>query len=377
VRATLTPAQFESAAGLRRGCSTGLFAILLGNALRDGNMTRIGNLHIAHPFVQAAMSGYSDLPMRRIARAHGAAYALNEVVLERSVLHDGAWQRQLLTVPDDDHPVAAQLMGADPEHFGPAARRLADAGYDVIDINFGCPVGKAVSRCRGGYLLGEPATALEIVRSVLEAVGGAHPVTLKMRRGIDDSLESERRFFTIIEGAWEAGVAAVTIHGRTVAQQYRGSSNWTFLKRVKQAAGRHVIFGSGDLMTAADCLRMLRETAVDGVTIARGSLGNPWIYRDCLALLAGKPLPPRPSVAEQGETLARHFAEAVDYYGRDRAARIIVRIAIRYARLHPQRKALGTVFQAVRTSADFTAVLREWYGVRVSDATTHALTATG
>jgi len=325
----------------------------------------IGNVAIAHPFVQAAMSGYSDLPMRRMSRACGAAYAVNEVVLDRSVLHDGAWQRQLLSVTADDHPVAAQLMGADPATFGPAARRLADAGYDVIDINFGCPVGKVLSRCRGGYLLGDPTTALEIVKRVLDAVGGDRPVTLKMRRGIDDSAASERSFFTILEGAWAAGASAVTVHGRTVHQLYRGSSNWDFIKRVKRASGDRVVLGSGDLLRAADCVAMLRATGVDGVTIARGSLGNPWIFRDSLALLAGAEPPPPPTVAEQGAMLARHFAEALAYYGNDRTGKVMVRIGVRYARLHPQRKALGAAFQAVKTSADFAAVLRTWYGVAV------------
>jgi len=339
-------------------------------------MIHLGNVALAHPFFQAAMSGYSDLPMRRVARMHGAAYAINEVVLDRSVLHDGAWQRQLLSVPADDHPVAAQLMGADPESFAPAARRLADAGYDVIDINFGCPVGKVLKRCRGGYLLGEPETALAIVRAVIAAVAGDRPVTLKLRRGIDESAESERGFFTILEGAWHAGAAGVTIHGRTVAQGYRGPSNWDFLKKVKRAAGDRLVFGSGDLMTAADCLRMLRETGVDGVTIARGALGNPWIFRDCLALWAGGDQPLLPDVAEQGRTLARHFAEAVDFYGPQRAGKILVRVGIRYARLHPQRKAVSIAFERVRTSTDFAAVLRDWYGAEAPAGATARAAAT-
>jgi tRNA-dihydrouridine synthase B len=324
---------------------------------------RIGKLTIAHPFVQAALSGYSDLPMRRVARMHGASYALNEVVLERSVLHDGAWQRQLLTVPADDHPVAAQLMGADPAAFGPAARRLADAGYDVIDINFGCPVSKVLKRCRGGFLLGEPDTALDIVARVLDAVGGDRSVTLKMRRGIDAEPASERAFFTILAGAFDRGVSAVTVHGRTVAQRYRGPSDWDFLKRVKHFAGARTVLGSGDLMRAEDCLRMMRQTGVDGVTIARGALGNPWIFNACRSLARGEPAPPPPAVAEQGRTLAIHFAEAVAYYGRARAGKVMPRVAIKYARHHPRAKALRLAMQTMKTADAFESMLREWYGV--------------
>ncbi|MCB9849501.1 MAG: tRNA-dihydrouridine synthase [Phycisphaerales bacterium] len=324
-------------------------------------MLRIGNIQLAHPFVQAALSGYSDLPMRRVARMHGACYTINEVVLERSVLHDGAWQRQLLTVPPDDHPVAAQLMGANPDDFGPAARRLANAGYDVIDINFGCPVNKVLKRCRGGYLLGEPDTALEIVRNVVDAVAADRPVTLKMRRGVDASADSERNFFAILGGAFDMGVSAVTVHGRSVAQRYTGPSDWQFLKRVKDFAGDRVILGSGDLMSAGDCLAMMRETGVNGVTIARGALGNPWIFRECLALAKGKPQPAPPTVAEQGETLAIHFAEAEQYYGRDRAGKVMTRVAIKYARHHPVAKRVREAFIAAPTADGFEGVLAEWY----------------
>ncbi len=327
----------------------------------DGAVLTIGSLRLPHPFVQAALSGYSDLPMRRVARHCGAVYCVNEVVIDRSVLHDGAWQRQLLSVPEDDHPVGAQIMGADPAAFGPAARRLADAGYDVIDINFGCPVKKVLKRCRGGFLLGDPETALAMVHRVLDAVGGDKPVTVKMRRGIDESAESERCFFAILEGAFEAGVDAITVHGRTVHQRYSGPSNWAFLRKVKAHVGPRTILGSGDLMTAADCLAMMRETGVDGVTIARGALGNPWVFRECLALHAGEPRPPAPSVAEQGEILRRHLAEGVAYYGPDEAGRVLARTGIRYARRHPQAKRVRAAFSAVKSTADFEAVLRAWY----------------
>ena len=228
---------------------------------------RIGDVKIEHPFVQAALSGYSDLPMRRVARMHGAAYTLNQVILSRTLQHDGDWQRRVLAVPADDHPVAAQLMGSEPDAFAAAAASLADAGYDVVDINFGCPVHKVMRRCRGGYLLSVPSEALAIVGRVLDGVAGRVPVTLKMRRGLDDSPGSERDFFTILDGAFAMGVAAVTVHGRTVAQRYAGPSDWNFLAKVKRHAGDARILGSGDLFTPSDCLAMMERTGVDGVTI--------------------------------------------------------------------------------------------------------------
>jgi nifR3 family TIM-barrel protein len=322
---------------------------------------QIGTVRIEHPFVQAALSGYSDLPMRRIARMHGASYTINEVVLDRSVLHASAWRERLLAVAADDHPVGAQLMGADPEHFGPAARLLADAGYDVIDINFGCPVKKVLNRCRGGYLLSEPATALEIVRRVLDAVGRDRPVTLKMRRGIDDSDESVRQFFTILDGALELGIAAVTVHGRTVDQRYVGRSDWSFLARVKKHVGGAVILGSGDLFTAFDCVNMMHETGVDGVTVARGAIGNPWIFEACKAVSAGRSEPPRPTLEAQRDTLRAHFDEAIRCYGEEVAGKTMMKTGVKYARWHPNVRKVRAAFASVKSTADFRDVLRRWY----------------
>src|ERR1700753_1503541 len=158
-------------------------------------------------------------------------------------------------------------MGADPAQFAPAALRLVDAGFDVIDINFGCPVKKVLGRCRGGFLLSQPETALEIVSRVREAVPPHVPVTVKMRRGLDDTLESREKFFAIFDGAFQRGVAAITVHGRTVQQRYVGPSSWDFLREVKQHASSHTVLGSGDLFTPQACLEMLRYTGVDGVTV--------------------------------------------------------------------------------------------------------------
>src|SRR5690606_14931258 len=136
--------------------------------------------------VQAALSGYSDGPMRRIARRFGCPYTIHEVVLDKLVLQPGRFQRKLLSLHPDDHPVGGQLMGSEPEAFGEAAALMAAAGFDVIDINFGCPVRKVLGRCRGGYLLSDAATAIDIIRRVRDATPAGTPVTVKMRRGIDD-----------------------------------------------------------------------------------------------------------------------------------------------------------------------------------------------
>ncbi|HEY2761973.1 MAG TPA: tRNA-dihydrouridine synthase family protein, partial [Pirellulales bacterium] len=194
---------------------------------------RLGNIEIGFPAVQAALSGYSDAAMRIIARRLGAPYTLCEVLLDQFVVTAGhSKKHHRLHVAEEENPVGGQLMGANPADFAPAAQRLVATGFDVIDINFGCPVKKVLGRCRGGYLLSQPETALEIVSRVREAVPPHVPVTVKMRRGIDDSAQSREKFFTIFDGAYERGVAAVTVHGRTVQQRYVGPSSWDFLREV-------------------------------------------------------------------------------------------------------------------------------------------------
>jgi len=325
----------------------------------------IGGVPLAAPVVQAALSGYSDLPMRVLARRSGAAYALCEVLLDTFVTVIGKNRRNLarVAVAADEHPVGGQLMGANPDDFPRAARRLVEAGFDVIDINFGCPVKKVLGRCRGGYLLGQPETALEIVGRVRDAVPAHVPVTLKMRRGLDDSAASANNFWTIFDGAFARGAAAITVHGRTVQQKYVGPSNWEFLAAVKRHAGDRVVLGSGDLFSARACVAMLRETGVDAVSVARGAIGNPWIFSQALALLRGEPEPPPPSIHEQRDLLREHFQLAVDLHGEDLAGRSMRKFAIKYARLHPEPLAVRDAFVAVKVNADWQAVLARFYAV--------------
>jgi tRNA-dihydrouridine synthase B len=294
----------------------------------------LGNVAIGLPAVQAALSGYSDLPMRTVAREHGAPYALNEVVLDELVLQKGKLQRRILSVPEHDHPVGGQLMGSRPETFGRAAREMVNAGYDVVDVNFGCPVNKVLGRRRGGWLLQDPDTALAMVDAVLQAVGGDAPVTVKMRRGSDDSPAAEARFWTILEGAITRGIAAATVHPRTVEQKYVGPSRWPFLAQVKARVGAFPILGSGDLFSPFDVVAMLRDTGVDGVTVARGCIGNPFVFAQIAELLAGQPAL-RPTAAQVRAALQRHWQLAVPFYGDERRALPHARMhAIKYGQYH-------------------------------------------
>ena len=325
---------------------------------------RLGSIELDFPVVQAALSGYSDWPMRVIAKRLGASYTLCEVMLDKFINELKANRhhtRRFLWVTDEEHPVGGQLMGAVPEEFGPAAVKMVEAGFDVIDINFGCPVKKVLGRCRGGFLLSQPATAMEIVSRVREAVPAHVPVTVKMRRALDDSPESRDNFFEIFDGAYARGAAAITVHGRTVEQRYKGPSNWELLREIKQHAGQRVVLGSGDLFTPEACLKMMEYTGVDGVTAARGAIGNPWIFRDARALAAGLPLPPPPTLYEQRDVLREHFHLAMQIYDEKRTAVMLRKFGIKYSQLHPQSEVVREAFTHVSSLADWEAALAEWY----------------
>jgi tRNA-dihydrouridine synthase B len=323
---------------------------------------RLGPVAIDFPVVQAALSGYSDWPMRVIARRLGAAYTVCEVMLDLFILNvtKGRKAKRFLRVTDDEHPCGAQLMGALPEEFPPAALKLVAAGFDVIDLNFACPVKKVLGRCRGGFLMSDPETALRIVAMTRDALPSNVPLTVKMRRGMDDSPESRDHFLAIFDGAFRLGAVAVTVHGRTVRQRYEGTSSREFLREVKQHAGERTVLGSGDLFTAHDCLDMLREAGVDGVSVARGAIGNPWIFEQTRALAAGVVLPP-PTLHRQRDVIAEHYRLSEEIYGPARCCRVMRKFGIKYARLHPHYKEVRDAFVAVTQPAHWRAVLDQWY----------------
>jgi tRNA-dihydrouridine synthase B len=323
---------------------------------------QLGPLKIDFPVIQAALSGYSDWPMRVIAKRLGAPYTICEVMLDRFVVDvsKGGKAKRFLRVTDEEHPCGAQLMGAKPEEFPPAALKLVQAGFDAIDLNFACPVKKVLGRCRGGFLLSRPDTALEIVARVREVLPVGIPLTVKMRFGIDDDRQSQDDFYAIFEGSYRLGAAAITVHGRTVRQRYAGSSSRQVLTEVKRLAGNRVVIGSGDLFTAKDCLDLLAETGVDGASVARGAIGNPWIFAQVRALSEGRELPP-PDLRQQREVIAEHYRLAGEIYGPKRCSALMRKFGIKYARLHPRAESVRKDFIAVMEPGDWQKVLEKWY----------------
>ena len=327
---------------------------------------RWGTIEVRTPVIQAALSGYSDAPMRKIARKFGCEFALCEVMLDQFVVAVSKRKSRLYFAESDEHPIGAQLMGSEPEQFVRAAQRLVSEGFNLIDLNFACPVKKILGRHRGGYLMSDPKSALDIVAAVRQNLPDTIPLTLKLRKGFDNSPESRRRFFTILDGAVDRGICGVTVHGRTVLQRYEGESDWDFIRKVKQyliAKNRPdiMVVGSGDLFTAETCVRRFLESGVNGLALARGVIGNPWLFREVSALFNQQKKPEPPDLVEQREVLAEHFRLSSELYGECRAATTMRAFGVKYSLLHSCSEQVRQDFVHVKTADDWNNVLEKWY----------------
>jgi len=319
----------------------------------------VGPLVIDLPVALAPLAGYTDAAYRLVCRECGAGFTATGVLLDRSVLHESKARREMLAHDPADHPVAAQVMGSEPGTMAEAAALLAGSGFDVIDLNFACPVRKVLARRRGGWLMRDPARALEMIRAVRSAVPGT-PLTVKLRKSFSDDGRDERAFWSIAEGAFELGAAALTVHARSVEQGYRRQADYAFLARVKAAFREGTVIGSGDLLTPPDIFRMFRETGVDGVSVARGAIGNPWFFRHVRDLAAGRE-PKPPGLAEQRSLIERHYGLSVRFFGEVRGFRKMRNFGIMYARLHPAAREVKMAFVAVKSPEEWRRVLERYY----------------
>ena len=330
---------------------------------------KIGNLSLGAPLLQAPLSGYSDAPMRRLAREFGASFALCEVFLDQFVLSVSKRNkaRFYLAVQESDKPTGAQLMGSEPEEFVAAALKLLEFGFDLIDLNFACPVKKALGRNRGGYLMSSPAKALEIARHVRAAVPDGVPVTVKMRKGYDDSEGSREDFFELLTGLLDLGIDGIAVHGRTVLQRYEGVADWDFLKEVKEfvAVRKNMpqipVIGCGDLFTAETIARRMTESGVDGVALARGIIGNPWLFSQTLAKFEDREVPPPPTLQEQKRVIAKHYLAAVELYGETRATTLMRKFGVAYSRLHPDSETVRKAFVFCKSRQRWFEILDAYY----------------
>lgn len=322
---------------------------------------KIGTLELSMPFIQAALAGYTDYPMRQLARRFGCPLTFTGVMLDRIALHPKVLRQQKFLPYPDEHPVVAQILGDEPETISLAAAAFERVGYDMIDLNFACPVPKVLRRLRGGYLMQRPDVIREAVRRTREKV--KCPVLMKIRIGFDHSEAAEEYFWTICETAAAEGIDMLAIHGRTVMQKYRGKADWSRIVAVKQRFPKLTVFGSGDVFCPDGAFDRLTETGIDGVIVARGAVGNPWIFADLLARSQGKPYPLPPTLAEQGQVMLDHF-EMISVGRKDnRAVPFFRKFAVGYSKRHPERKKTMLALLAARTREHLVETIRSAYGV--------------
>jgi tRNA-dihydrouridine synthase B len=322
-------------------------------------MLKIGNISLDVPFFQASLAGYSDLAMRNLACRFGCPLTFNGVMIDTLAMHPSVIKKHGFTPANDRHPVGAQLVGTEPKMMAAAAKLLFDSGYDIIDLNFACPAPKVLRRGRGGSMLKNPQRVIEIYRYVRQTV--PCPVTMKLRIGFDDSEASKADFWTIIENAATEGIDALIIHGRTVAQDYHGKADWDILAEVKRCFPSTTIIGSGDVFSPETVLERLGQTGIDGVTIARGAVGNPWIFSQTRALYEGREKSSEPSISEQAEIMLWHFDEVMKLHGKRKGVGYFRKFSCRYARLHPQKKHVHKDLLAAESPEAVHDAIKYWY----------------
>ena len=276
---------------------------------------RIGPLTIDTPVVLAPMAGVTNAAFRRLCRESGAGLYVAEMVTSRALVERGEESMRIISHEPDERPRSVQVYGVDPATVGAAVRLIASEDRaDHVDLNFGCPVPKVTRRGGGAVLPWKRDLFRAIITAAVDAATPyGVPVTVKMRKGIDDD------HLTYLEAglvAQEVGVAAVALHARTAADYYSGTADWDAIARLKEHVPEIPVLGNGDIWSAEDALRMVRETGCDGVVVGRGCLGRPWLFADLVAAFEGRPEDcVRPTLREVADVMVRHATLLGEWIG--------------------------------------------------------------
>lgn len=278
--------------------------------MRSGHDFVVSDIYgSAFPVILGPMAGVTDLAFRLLCREQGCDAVITEMISAKALYYGNKNTIPLMETDERERPVGVQIFGSEPELMGQMAHKIEDRGFAFIDINMGCPVPKIVNNHEGSALMKQPELAGRIVKEVKKAV--SLPVTVKFRLGFDEEHRNAPEFARVLEAN---GADALAVHGRTREQYYSGKADWEAIRQVKESVGVPVI-ANGDIYSGADALAIREKTGCDGIMVARGSKGNPWIFREIKAALAGEPLPAEPTARERVEMLLRHAALCVEYKG--------------------------------------------------------------
>ena len=314
---------------------------------------RVGPYTLSSPVYVAPMAGVTDAPFRKLAREFGAGLACTEMISSEALVRRHRESFRLMDLSWDERPVSVQLMGGDPQVMAEAARMAGEHGADIIDINMGCPVPKVVKTSGGSSLLRDPVRACRVAEAVVRAV--PVPVTVKIRLGWDFASRNYRELSTALEST---GISGLAVHGRTRSQGYDPSADWEAIAEVK-ALVRVPVAGSGDLKSADDASRRMRETGVDAVMLGRGILGNLWLVRQTVARLtqgaqiADLDWPGRIALVR------RHCELVLEYYGSERGSRMLRKFIAWGLKGFRGAPRLRTMVQSVSSAEDVDRVLDE------------------
>lgn len=270
---------------------------------------KIGNAELENRYILGPMAGVTDLPFRLLCREQGAGLLCMEMVSAKAIYYNNRNTESLLEIHPDERPVSLQLFGSDPKIMSEMAKRIEERPFAILDINMGCPVPKVVKNGEGSALMKNPKLVYDIVSAVVKAI--EKPVTVKIRKGFDDNHVNAVEIAKIIE---EAGASAVAVHGRTREQYYSGRADWEIIRQVKEAVSIPVI-GNGDVTSPQKAEELVRQTGCDGIMIARGAEGNPWIFSEMIAYEETGIVPPRPDKDAVREMMLRHARLQLQYKG--------------------------------------------------------------